>query len=110
MSATVVSDRPATSGKVSEPLFISLARDYWANRKLIDALTASENPDEAVSRAMGVIGRLQHVVAEGSDYTPRADLGFGSCNAATIAAGIIGQGLTGAQLRKKFSDVGKPKK
>ena len=110
MSATTVVQSPVISGKVNEATFLQLARDYWSMRKLIDALTGTDNPDEAFANAMSVIGRLQHVVREGSDYTPRADLLFGSCNASTIAAGIIGEGLTGSQLRKKFSDAGKPKK
>lgn len=108
-TATAVSS-PVTTGKVNEAMFLTLARDYWASRKLVDALTSSDNPEDAFARAINIIGRLQHVVSEGSDYTPRADLLFGSCNASTIAAGIIGEGLTGSQLRKKFSDVGKPKK
>ena len=108
-TATVVQS-PVITGKVNESSFLQLARDYWASRKLVDALTSSENPDDAFATAMGIIGRLQHTVREGSDYTPRADLLFGSCNASTIAAGIIGEGLTGSQLRKKFSDAGKPKK
>jgi hypothetical protein len=111
MAATAVSTGPSTvPAKITESVFIGLARDYSANRKLVDALTAFDNPDDAFERAVGIIGRLQHMVSEGSDYTPAAALGFGSSNASTIASGILGEGLTGAQLRKRFADVGKPKK
>jgi len=110
MSATTVVQSPVISGKITEASFLALARDYSANRKLVDCLSASDNPDDAFARATGIIGRWQHMVAEGSDYTPSAALGFGSCNASTIAAGVIGEGLTGSQLRKKVSDLGKPKK
>lgn len=96
--------------KVSEGTFLASARKYNAQRKLIDALVASDNPDDAIASALATIADLQNMRDYGSEYTPSTALGFGSENAATIASGILGEGMTGAQLRKKFSDVGKPKK
>jgi hypothetical protein len=110
MSSSAVVSSPVTAVKVNESWFLSVARDYHANRKLVDALVASDNPDDAFATAVGIIGRLQTMVESGSDYTPRADLLFGSSNSSTIGSGILGEGLTGAQIRKRFSDAGKPKK
>lgn len=108
MGATVL-ERPITSGKVDEKMFLTIAQDYARDRKGIDWLSAQPNPDDAVARVMGVIGRLEHLVANGSDYTPAAQLGFGSANASTIGSGILGAGLTGSQIRKLFATAGKPK-
>lgn len=110
MSQTAVVTGPATISKVNEAYFIGLSRDYCATRKLVDALTASDNPDDAFAKAIAIIGRLNHMLSDGGDYTPAAGLGFGSGNSSTIAAGILGEGLTGSQIRKRFSDLGKPKK
>ena len=107
-TATAVSS-PVTTGKVHEKEFLTTAQDYARDRKGIDWLSSQPNPDEAIDRVMKVIGRLQNMVANGSDYTPAAQLGFGSANASTIASGILGAGLTGSQLRKLFATVGKPK-
>ena len=110
MTTATVVQSPVTTGKINEASFLAWCRDYSANRKLVDALTASDNPDDAFARATAIIGRGQHMISDGADYTPSAALGFGSANSATIASGVLGEGLTGSQLRKKVSDIGKPKK
>lgn len=107
-TATVV-DRPSVTGKVNESMFLGACRDYRANRKLIDALVASDNPDDAFATATSIIARWNHILSDGTDYTPSGSLGFGSSNSSTIAAGLLGEGLTGSQIRKKVSDLGKPK-
>jgi len=109
MSATVA-DRPVTSGKVNESLFLGVAQRYAKDRKLVDALITSGNPDDAISRATAVIGELKSMVANGGDYTPAVILGFDSSNASTIAARVLGLGQTGAQIKRLFSDLGKVKK
>ena len=109
MTATAVVSSPVSNpAKISETWFRQLARDYHANRKLVDCLSASDNPDDSFATALDIIGRLENMVAVGADYTPPAALGFGSGNSATLASGILGVGLTGSQIRKKFSDYGKP--
>jgi hypothetical protein len=101
----------AQNVRVNEGLFLRIARDYATNRKVCDALSSAEgSPDDAFARAMKVRDDLAILVAHGTDYTPPTGLGFGSSNSATIAAGILGQGLTGSQIRKKFADLGKIKK
>lgn len=109
-TATAVQSPVSSPSKINEGWFLSVARAYNAQRKLIDALSAADNPDNAFAEAMIVRKNLAHMVSEGSDYTPSLALGFTSANSATIAAGILGEGLTGSQLRKRFSDIGKPKK
>jgi hypothetical protein len=108
--ATTVVDSPRTGGKVDEKSFLDLARAYSLDRKGVDWLSSQPNPDDAIARVMKVIQRLQHTIADGSDYTPSAHLGFGSANASTIASGILGAGLTGSQIRKLFAGIGKPAK
>jgi len=109
MSSTTVVHSPVSAPtKITETWFRTLSRDYHANRKLVDCLKGSENPDNAFATAQDIIARLGIMVEIGSDYTPPAALGFGSGNSSTLASGVLGLGLTGSQICKKFSDFGKP--
>jgi len=104
MSTTAVNTRLDV---VNEDAFIGLATEYSGVKALVNALAKSEDPERDLRQAFQVIADLEHVADNGQSYTPAERLGFGSNNASTVAAGILGRGMSPSKMRSQFAKVGK---
>lgn len=89
--------------------FKRVAKDYAAQRKLVDALSgvAADKIDEIVGLAKAVISDLDNMSESGKGYTPPVELEFGSDSAAAIADAIRGRRKGLAKVRSLFAKVGK---
>ncbi len=82
------------------------AASYRANKKMVDAASGYDNPEEAVKCLRETWKILDEQVKNGGGYTPSVDLDFGSDNASQIAEGILGYRPTIGSTRKAFAKHG----
>ncbi len=91
--------------------FVGVAQKYAADSKakrLVDALSAfKDDREDGLSTALGIIADLELMSEHGSGYTPGAELGFGSDNAATVADKILGRSTSAGETRKSLVKLGK---
>ena len=91
--------------------FVGTAKSYADDSKvkrLVDALCGlKDNREDGLSVALEIIGRFEDMAVNGSGYTPGAELGFGSDNAATIADKLLGRSTSAGDTRKSLVKLGK---
>lgn len=91
--------------------FVGVAQKYAADNKvkrLVDALSAlKDDREDGLSNALGIIADFESMSEVGSGYTPGAELGFGSDNAATVADKILGRSTSAGDTRKSLVKLGK---
>ncbi len=91
--------------------FVGVAQKYATDSKvkrLVDALTGlKDDREDGLSSALGIIADFEGMSEHGSGYTPGAELGFGSDNAATIADKVLGRSTSAGETRKAIVKLGK---
>lgn len=97
-------------GEFTEEQFMANASAYYDNRPLIDAIVRvePEKRADAIKAANSAIEALKLQEESGSGFTPPSSLGFGSENAASIAAAVLGDRQSLQKVRTKYSNLGKP--
>ena len=80
---------------------------YAKNKQIIDACSRYDSVDDAIAALTEVWAALEKQVVKGAEYTPAADLGFGSDNAAVIAESLLGRRNSVGATRKAFKELGK---
>jgi hypothetical protein len=94
------------SGVDVQGLFLKTGPRYKTNRKFVEAIIASKNPQQSMLDAQEVIDALKILAENGEGYTPPSNLNFGSDNASTIAQAVLGQRASTASIRSAFAKVG----
>jgi hypothetical protein len=87
--------------------FIANAANYRANKKIVDAASGYDNVEDAIRCLKAAWEAMEVQAKEGSGYTPKPEVGFGSDSAAVIAETILGRRTTPGTTRKLFSGLGK---
>ena len=80
---------------------------YAKHKALVNAVSKYDSLDDAIGLVTEVWEALRKQVEDGAAYTPSADLGFGSNNAAQIAEAIMGLTTGVPAIRKALTDMGK---
>lgn len=80
---------------------------YHGAKRIVDAASAFDSVDDAIAALVGAVESLEAQVENGASFTPPADAGFGSDNAAVIAESILGRRNTVGATRKAFNEMGK---
>lgn len=91
--------------------FVGVAQKYASDNKvkrLVDAIAGlKDDREDGLSSALGIIAKFEDMSENGSGYTPGAELGFGSDNAATIADKLLGKSTSAGETRKAIVKLGK---
>ncbi len=91
--------------------FVGVAQKYASDNKvkrLVDAIAAlKDDREDGISSALGIIADFESMSEHGSGYTPGAELGFGSDNAAVVADKILGRSTSAGETRKSLVKLGK---
>jgi hypothetical protein len=80
---------------------------YHQAKRLIDAASGCDSLDDAIAQLTEAWEVLESQVELGGGFTPPADAGFGSDNAAVIAESILGRRNSVGATRKAFNTMGK---
>ncbi|KKK62917.1 hypothetical protein LCGC14_2999540 [marine sediment metagenome] len=91
--------------------FVGIAKKYATDNKvkrLVDAITGlKDNREDGLSVALEIVAEFENMANIGSGYTPGAELGFGSDNAATVADKILGRSTSAGETRKSLVNLGR---
>ena len=91
--------------------FVGIAHKYAADSKvkrLVDAIAGlKDDREDGLSVALEIIADFENMANVGSGYTPGAELGFGSDNAATVADKILGRSTSAGETRKSLIRLGR---
>lgn len=83
------------------------AEIYRTHKRIVDACSGYDNVEDAKAGLDEAWKALEAQVENGGGFTPSADLGFGSDNAAVIAESLMGLRNTVGTTRKQFAAMGK---
>lgn len=77
--------------------------------KILTALAKSENPEDALAKALQCRSNLEYMAdaPEWARMTPKKEYGFGSSNGSDIGASLSGKRPTRADIAKNFRAIGK---
>lgn len=106
-TATTVSS-PAVTTEFGVVQLRAAAKAYADNKAIVDAVAKKYNSlDDAIAALNGVWHILQDMSLRGAGYTPSAELGFGSSNAAQIADALMGVSTSVSETRKSMVALAK---
>lgn len=80
---------------------------YGTHAAILNAASKYDNLDDAVAGLEKAWDILESQIEQGAQFTPAAELGFGSDNAAVIAETLLGRRGTVSNTRKQFKALGK---
>ncbi len=80
---------------------------YHGAKRIMDAASGYDSLADAKVALTRVWEAMEAQVELGGGFTPPAEVGFGSDNAAVIAESILGQRNTVGKTRKAFNTMGK---
>ena len=101
------SDATGTAVEFGSDTLIENARRYKDAKRMVDAASRYDSKDDAIAALTEVWDMLVGQMESGGGYTPDKALGFGSDNAAVIAAKLLGRNTSVGQTRKSFALLGK---
>ncbi len=96
--STQVEERKANTAVTSDT-FADVMTGYTQVSALVDAIVRSDDPSADIDKAHNVIAALRSLQVNGKGFTPPADKGFGSENAAGIASALLGERVSAAKIR-----------
>ncbi len=92
---------------ITSEVFLDTLSGYSRVSRLVDAIIGSDNPTADIESAFGVIDALHAMETNGKGYTPAENLGFGSENAGTIAAALLGKRTSTSKIRTLARKIGR---
>ena len=101
------SNATGTAVEFGAETFLANAAIYRTNRKIVDAAAGYDNVDDAIASLKAAWEVLEDQAQNGSEYTPKKEMGFGSDSGAVIAETLLGLRMTPGATRKLFSGLGK---
>ncbi len=80
---------------------------YHKAKRIVDAASGYDTVDDAIAALTEAWKVIESQVELGGGFTPPAEAGFGSDNAAVIGESILGRRNTVGATRKAFNNMGK---
>jgi len=104
---TATVEATGTSTEFGADNLLANAAVYAKAKRIIDAASSYDSLESAVEALTEAWQVLESQIEDGGGYTPSADLGFGSDNAAVIAESLLGRRNSVGATRKAFAKLGK---